>query len=84
MLKALFTAMRPKQWTKNLIIFAGLIFSQNFFHPDFLSTSILAFIAFCMNASSVYLINDIKDESFFSGTFGVSGGRRAADTSKKF
>jgi 4-hydroxybenzoate polyprenyltransferase len=61
MLKALITAMRPKQWTKNLIIFAGLIFSQNFFHPDFLRTSILAFIAFCMNASSVYLINDIKD-----------------------
>jgi 4-hydroxybenzoate polyprenyltransferase len=61
MFKALIVAMRPKQWTKNLIIFAGLIFSQNFFHPDFLRTSILAFIAFCMNASSVYIINDIRD-----------------------
>ncbi len=53
--------MRPKQWTKNLIIFAGLIFSQNFFHLPYLESSILAFIAFCLNASSVYIINDIKD-----------------------
>lgn len=58
---ALFAAMRPKQWTKNLIIFAGLVFSQNFFHPDYLRTSILAFIAFCFAASSVYLINDCWD-----------------------
>ncbi|MCX6639323.1 MAG: decaprenyl-phosphate phosphoribosyltransferase [bacterium] len=57
----LLSAMRPKQWTKNLIIFAGLIFSQNFFHLHFLTLSILAFIAFCLNASSVYLINDLKD-----------------------
>jgi 4-hydroxybenzoate polyprenyltransferase len=58
---ALISAMRPKQWTKNLIIFAGLIFSQNFFHPHYLILSVLAFIAFCLNASSVYLINDLKD-----------------------
>jgi 4-hydroxybenzoate polyprenyltransferase len=57
----LVAAMRPKQWTKNLIIFAGLVFSQNFFHPEFLKASILAFIAFCLCASSVYIINDIKD-----------------------
>ena len=53
--------MRPNQWSKNLIIFAGLIFSQNFFHADQLMISILAFAAFCLNASSVYLINDLKD-----------------------
>lgn len=57
----LLAAMRPKQWTKNLVIFAGLIFSQNLFHPVYLRTSILAFIAFCLAASSVYLINDLKD-----------------------
>ncbi|MBU0517508.1 decaprenyl-phosphate phosphoribosyltransferase [bacterium] len=61
MLKALVVAMRPKQWTKNLVIFAGLIFSQNFFHLGHVQISILAFIAFCLNASSIYLINDIKD-----------------------
>jgi len=58
---ALIAAMRPKQWTKNLVIFAGLVFSQNFFHLGFLEVSVLAFIAFCLNASSVYIINDIKD-----------------------
>ncbi|HDH57515.1 MAG TPA: decaprenyl-phosphate phosphoribosyltransferase [Bacteroidetes bacterium] len=58
---ALIAAMRPKQWTKNLVIFAGLVFSQNFFHLGFLKVSVLAFIAFCLNASSVYIINDIKD-----------------------
>lgn len=58
---ALIAAMRPKQWSKNLIIFAGLVFSQNFFDVDYLRTSVLAFIAFCLAASSVYIINDIKD-----------------------
>lgn len=63
MIRALVTSMRPRQWTKNLIIFASLVFSQNFFHLGFLKTSILAFVAFCLNASSVYIINDIKDLS---------------------
>lgn len=61
MLTALVAAMRPKQWTKNLVIFAGLVFSQHFFDVSYLKTSVLAFIAFCLNASSVYLINDLKD-----------------------
>jgi 4-hydroxybenzoate polyprenyltransferase len=61
MVKALLISMRPKQWTKNLIIFAGLVFSQNIFHPDYLVTSMVAFAAFCLNASAIYLINDIKD-----------------------
>lgn len=61
MITALAAAMRPKQWTKNLIIFAGLVFSQNFFQFTYLRTSILAFIAFCLNASAVYVINDLKD-----------------------
>jgi len=61
MLKAFIIAMRPRQWTKNLVIFTGLIFSQNFFHLDYVMTSFLAFVAFCLSASSIYLINDIKD-----------------------
>jgi 4-hydroxybenzoate polyprenyltransferase len=61
MFTALVAAMRPRQWTKNLIIFAGLVFSQQFFHLDHLRTTVLAFIAFCLNASAVYLINDLKD-----------------------
>ncbi len=61
MISALAAAMRPRQWTKNLIIFAGLVFSKKFIEPNSLTLSALAFLAFCMNASSVYLINDIKD-----------------------
>jgi 4-hydroxybenzoate polyprenyltransferase len=61
MINALVAAMRPKQWSKNFIIFAGLVFSQNFFHLTSLRISVLAFMAFCFNASSVYLINDLKD-----------------------
>jgi len=61
MIPALFAAMRPKQWSKNLVIFAGLIFAQKFFDFNSLKTSLLAFLAFCLNASAIYLINDVKD-----------------------
>ncbi|RJP76023.1 MAG: decaprenyl-phosphate phosphoribosyltransferase [Candidatus Zixiibacteriota bacterium] len=61
MISALLAALRPKQWTKNVVIFAGLVFAQQFFHLPALLTSLLAFVAFSLNASSVYLINDIQD-----------------------
>ncbi len=61
MISALVVSMRPKQWTKNLIIFAGLVFSQHFFDFDYLRVSIFAFAAFCLAASSVYLLNDLRD-----------------------
>jgi 4-hydroxybenzoate polyprenyltransferase len=61
MISALAAAMRPKQWSKNLVIFAGLIFAQKFFQFDSLRISLLAFVAFCLNSSAVYLINDVKD-----------------------
>lgn len=55
------TALRPKQWSKNLVIFAGLVFAQKFFDLHYLQISFLAFLAFSLCASSVYLINDVKD-----------------------
>ncbi len=61
MISALVAAMRPKQWSKNLVIFAGLIFAQKFFQLDSLRISLLAFLAFSLNSSAVYLINDVKD-----------------------
>jgi 4-hydroxybenzoate polyprenyltransferase len=61
MLKAVLQSLRPKQWIKNLIIFAGLIFSQNMGHPQLLETTILAFIIFCGISSAIYLINDAID-----------------------
>lgn len=53
--------LRPKQWTKNLLLFAGLLFSQNLFHTPLLLKTLLAFGAFCLLSSSVYVLNDIHD-----------------------
>lgn len=53
--------MRPKQWTKNLIIFAGLIFSLNLFKPPLFVKTFAAFGVFCLLSGAVYIINDIKD-----------------------
>ena len=46
---------------KNLVVFAGLIFSHNFFDSHLIVRALLAFISFCMLSASAYLINDIKD-----------------------
>lgn len=53
--------MRPAQWTKNLIIFSGLIFSGNLFNTPLLYRNVTIFILFCFLSSSVYIINDIVD-----------------------
>lgn len=57
----IFTSMRPHQWTKNLVVFAGLIFSKNFRDQELLFRSIEAFIAFCLLSGVIYIINDIAD-----------------------
>ncbi|MDP2807340.1 MAG: decaprenyl-phosphate phosphoribosyltransferase [bacterium] len=59
--KIILTALRPKQWTKNLVLFAGLIFSQNLGHPVMLVKTILAFLIFCLLSGSVYIFNDLAD-----------------------
>jgi len=53
--------MRPKQWIKNLFVFAGLLFSGNLFNFELATRSIYAFAAFCLASSSTYIINDILD-----------------------
>lgn len=53
--------LRPKQWTKNLLIFAGIIFSKNLFQAELLGKVILAFFLFSLVSGCVYLINDISD-----------------------
>ncbi|KAF0135192.1 MAG: UbiA prenyltransferase [Candidatus Saganbacteria bacterium] len=57
----LFKSLRPKQWIKNLIIYAGLIFAKRLFvFSDFLIVS-YAFLLFCLLTGCTYLINDLKD-----------------------
>ena len=54
-------SMRPKQWTKNIILFAPLIFSQNITNKPLAIYSIVAFIVFCLLSGSVYILNDLID-----------------------
>jgi 4-hydroxybenzoate polyprenyltransferase len=53
--------MRPRQWTKNLLVFAGVIFGNKLDEPASAAIAAAAFGVFCLLSSTVYLINDIKD-----------------------
>ena len=61
MLSSILISMRPAHWVKNVIVFAALIFAQVYMMPDKVWLALLAFAAFCLATSSVYLINDIFD-----------------------
>ncbi|MGG3838351.1 decaprenyl-phosphate phosphoribosyltransferase [Paenibacillus thiaminolyticus] len=53
--------MRPKQWSKNLLVFAALIFSINDSNTDAFIFAALGFLCFCFISSCVYVINDYLD-----------------------
>src|SRR5918996_501975 len=58
---ALVQSMRPEQWTKNLIVFAALIFGRRLFDPAAVGLSLAAFLIFCALSGVVYLLNDVMD-----------------------
>jgi 4-hydroxybenzoate polyprenyltransferase len=58
---ALIVAMRPRQWTKNLGIFVGLVFAQRLFSAISFERAGVAFLAFCLASSVIYLLNDLLD-----------------------
>jgi len=58
---ALVAAMRPRQWLKNVLVFAAPLAAGSIFELDVLLPSILAFVVFCLMSSATYLINDIRD-----------------------
>ena len=61
MLIAFLKTIRPRQWTKNLIIYGALVFDRKVFDlPSFTSTTI-GFLLLCLAASTVYIVNDIVD-----------------------
>jgi 4-hydroxybenzoate polyprenyltransferase len=60
-LRAAIVALRPQEWVKNLLVFAGLLFSGKFDDVDAILAATLTFVAFCMVASAGYLINDARD-----------------------
>ncbi len=61
MMKNLLLAMRPEQWTKNLVLFAGLLFAGGLTDPAFIALSIQGFLAFCLLSGASYIMNDLVD-----------------------
>lgn len=61
LLLSLFQSLRPRQWLKNVALFATLIFSGHLFDAQLFRTTAWSFGAFCFLASSNYLLNDIRD-----------------------
>jgi len=57
----LIRSLRPRQWTKNLLVFAGLIFTHSLLDPPRLWRAIATFVLFCLLSGSVYLLNDAVD-----------------------
>lgn len=57
----LIVSLRPDQWTKNLIVFAALIFAVKLLDPAALALASAAFLIFCVLSGCVYLINDVSD-----------------------
>ena len=56
-----FRLLRPKQWVKNLFVFAPLLFAADFAQLEPVVSSLLTFAYFCLAASCVYILNDLAD-----------------------
>ncbi len=59
---SLVRTLRPEQWTKNLIVFAALLFGQRLLDPEAVTRSLAAFAVFCVLSGVVYLVNDLFDQ----------------------
>ena len=61
MLPALLASLRPRQWTKNLLVLAPLVFAHKLDDPATLGRALAAFVVFCILSGAVYLLNDLRD-----------------------
>jgi 4-hydroxybenzoate polyprenyltransferase len=57
---AIVGSLRPRQWVKNLFVFAGLVFAQRLFTAD-VAVAGAAFVVFCALSGAIYLLNDVAD-----------------------
>src|SRR3989344_2239994 len=57
----IFRLLRPRQWIKNLAVFAAITFSGELFNPQVLDKVIIAFVVLCGLSSATYIVNDIFD-----------------------
>lgn len=60
-LRALLLEMRPREWSKNLLVFSGVIFSRSLNDTNSLWISFLGFVIFCCASSGIYIFNDLCD-----------------------
>ena len=59
--RAVLVALRPRQWSKNLLVFAGLVFAAKLGDPWRWLDASVCFIAYCAISSASYLANDVRD-----------------------
>jgi 4-hydroxybenzoate polyprenyltransferase len=59
--RALLVALRPRQWTKNGLLFVALAFTLNLQEWALLARTLAAFVCFCALSSAGYLLNDVLD-----------------------
>jgi 4-hydroxybenzoate polyprenyltransferase len=57
----LLVSLRPEQWTKNLLVLAGVVFGGRLLEPSAVTIAIAAFAIFCALSGAVYLFNDVAD-----------------------
>jgi 4-hydroxybenzoate polyprenyltransferase len=55
------SSLRPRQWTKNLLLFAGLIFAAKLGDAHRWVEAVVIFVAYCAASSAAYLVNDVRD-----------------------
>jgi len=60
-LTALVRSMRPRQWIKNVFIFAPLVFDEKLLRPEPLGRTVAGFLILCLLSGAVYLFNDLQD-----------------------
>src|SRR6202521_2435716 len=60
-LSNLIISLRPDQWTKNLLVFAALVFARKLFDLASVAAALAAFVIFCFLSGVVYLVNDVMD-----------------------
>jgi 4-hydroxybenzoate polyprenyltransferase len=61
MLSALLKTMRPRQWSKNIFVFAALVFDKQLLILHAFLRTAAGFVLFCMISSAVYIFNDLAD-----------------------
>jgi 4-hydroxybenzoate polyprenyltransferase len=59
--RAVLVALRPRQWSKNLLLFAGLVFAAKLGDGSRWVQAVAIFVAYCAASSAAYVVNDLRD-----------------------